>query len=328
MDDTRMSDSASALWYVAPHRAEIRPAAAPAPAAGELHVRALTSGISRGTESLIWSGRVPDSERERMRGPHQEGDFPFPVKYGYQMVGVVEDGPAELAGRTVFCLHPHQTRFTIPASEALPVPDTVPPARAVLAANMETALNACWDAAPRPGDRIAVVGGGVVGCLVAWLCGRMPGTAVTLIDIDPGRAAVATALGIACADPDHAPAGCDLVFHASASAAGLSTAIGCAGFEATVVELSWYGEAPVAVPLGGAFHSQRLTILGSQVGSVAPARRARWPYRRRLELALSMLADERLDALLSGETPFDELPSALPALLDRPGALCHRVTYP
>ena len=323
-----MSDSAAALWYVAPHRAEIRPAAAPSPGDGDCRVRAVTSGISRGTESLIWSGRVPEGERERMRGPHQEGDFPFPVKYGYQMVGVVEDGPAELVGRTVFCLHPHQTRFTVASVDALHVPDGVPPARAVLAANMETALNACWDAAPRPGDRIAVVGGGVVGCLVAWLCGRMPGTAVTLIDIDPGRAAIATALGIAGSDPEHAPEGCDLVFHTSASAAGLTTAIGCAGFEATVVELSWYGEGPVAVPLGGAFHSQRLTILGSQVGGVAPARRARWPYRRRLELALSLLADERLDVLLSGETPFDTLPTALPALLDRPGALCHRVTYP
>lgn len=323
-----MKDSASALWYVAPHRAEIRPAAAPAPGAGQMRVRAITSGISRGTESLIWSGRVPDSERVRMRGPHQEGEFPFPVKYGYQMVGVVEDGPEEWTGRTIFCLHPHQTRFTLPAGDAVAVPDHVTPPRAVLAANMETALNACWDGAPRPGDRIAVVGGGVVGCLVAWLCGRMPGTAVTMVDTDPGRALVAEALGVAFATPAEAPEDCDLVVHASASAAGLVTAIGCAGFEATVVELSWYGDAPVAVPLGGAFHSRRLTILGSQVGSVAQARRARWPHRRRLELALSLLADERLDTLLSGETPFNSLPAALPALLGRPGALCHRVTYP
>lgn len=323
-----MKEFASALWYTEPHRAEIRPAEAPMPSAGQVRVRALASGISRGTESLVSSGRVPPSEWARMRCPHQEGDFPFPVKYGYQMVGVVEDGPADRIGRTVFCLHPHQTRFTVAAEAVLPVPDDVPTARAVLAANMETAVNACWDAGPRPGDRIAVVGGGVVGCLVAWLCGRMPGASVTLVDVDERRAAIAATLGVAFAAPEHAPADCDLVFHASASAAGLGTAIACAGFEATVVELSWYGETPVTVPLGGAFHSRRLTILGSQVGSVSPARRARWTHRRRLELALSLLADDRLDALLSGETAFGSLPAELPALLARPGALCHRVTYP
>lgn len=328
MDDEFLASGARALWHTGPGRSEIRPAEAPRPADGEIRVRALHSGISRGTEALVFHGRVPESEAERMRCPFQEGGFPFPVKYGYAMVGVVEDGEDGRAGETVFCLHPHQTRFTLPGAAALPVPPGVPPGRAVLAANLETALNATWDAGPLPGDRIVVVGGGVVGALVAWLCGRLPGAAVTLVDRLDGRAALAERLGVGFARPEDAPGGADLVFHASASPAGLDTALSCAGFEATVVELSWYGTGTVAAPLGGAFHSQRLTLKGSQVGAIPAGRRGRWDFRRRLTLALSLLADDRLDALISGETTFSDVPAALPGLLGRPGALCHRITYP
>ena len=322
------NETASALWLVAPGRAELRPATARDPGPDELRIRALVGGISRGTESLVFHGRVPAGEWQRMRCPFQEGEFPFPVKYGYSLVGVVEDGPVERIGERVFCLHPHQSRFTLPASAALPVPDEVPSERAVLAAQIETALNATWDAAPRIGDRIAVVGGGAIGCLVAWLCGGLPGTSVTLADPDAGRRAAATALGVGFATPSHGPPSeCDLVFHASGQADGLDLALSLAGFEATVIELSWYGTTAVPVGLGGGFHSQRLTLRSSQVGAVAPARRARWTARRRLVLALSLAADPRLDLLVRGETPFDALPAALPAILGRPGALCHLVRY-
>jgi threonine dehydrogenase-like Zn-dependent dehydrogenase len=270
---------------------------------------------------------VPESEWGRMRCPFQGGDFPFPVKYGYAAVGVVEDGPPERLGQRVFCLHPHQTRFTLPEAAAIPVPDAVPTRRAVLAAQIETALNATWDGAPRIGDRIAVVGGGAIGCLTAWLCARLPGTEVTLIDVDPARALVAAALGVAFATPHEAPQDCDLVFHASGTGGGLALALSLAGFEAEIVELSWYGDATVTVPLGGTFHSQRLSLRASQVGSVAPARRGRWSHGRRLALALALAADPRLDVLVEASTPFDRLPEALPTILGRPGALFHRATY-
>ena len=290
-------------------------------------VRGLWGGISRGTEALVLRGGVPESERERMRCPHQEGAFPFPVKYGYAQVGVVEAGPAELVGRTVFCLHPHQDRFVVAAASLHPLPEDIPAGRGILAANMETALNAVWDAAPRAGDRITVVGAGVVGALVAYLCGSLPGAETTLVDIDPGRAALAAALGVGFAVPDAAPADCDVVFHASASAAGLATAIGCAGVEAMVVELSWYGNNAVAVPLGGAYHARRLRLVSSQVGSVAEARRARWSHGRRMAKALELLKDPRLDVLLTGETPFGALAAAYPRILAAPGTLCHRIRY-
>jgi threonine dehydrogenase-like Zn-dependent dehydrogenase len=320
---------ARALWNVAPGRAEIRQAAAADPGPGWARVRALVSAISRGTESLVFHGKVPESERQRMKAPFQEGEFTFPVKYGYAMVGAIEAGPAHRIGETVLCLYPHQSRFTVPDASLLPVPPAIPPERAVLAPQLETALNAIWDAAPGPGDRIAVIGAGVIGCLVAYLAAGLPATEVTLIDRDPARRAVAAALGLRFALPEEdLPEACDLLFHASGSPAGLDLALSLAGFEAEIIELSWYGEGAVPVSLGGAFHSQRLTIRASQVGHVAPARRARWDHNRRLALALSLAADARLDALIGEQIPFDSLPQRLPDLLARPGALCTLVRYP
>lgn len=321
--------SARAFWIVAPGRGEIRETVLPPPETGTVRVAALLSGISRGTESLVFLGKVPESQYQAMRCPFQDGAFPFPVKYGYASVGRVEAGPETLLGRRVFCLHPHQDRYDVPDDAVLPIPDAVPDARAALAANMETAVNALWDAAPRIGDRIAVVGAGVVGSLAAALAARLPGTRVTLVDTNPRRRALADAFGCAFAAPDNAPRDADLVIHASGSGAGLATALGLAGFEATVLELSWYGAAPVAAPLGEAFHSRRLTLRASQVGNVAPARRARWSRRQRLALALELLADPVYDHLLTGESDFADLPAALARLATAPGeTLCHVVRYP
>jgi len=322
------AEEASALWYIAPGQAEIRPEPAATPGPGEVLVRALYGALSRGTERLVFFGRVPPSEFDRMRAPLMGGAFPFPVKYGYINVGRVERGPRELVGRTVFALHPHQDLFTVPADLVVPVPEKVPATRAVLTANMETALNALWDAAPGPADRIAVVGAGVVGALVARLCARMPGTEVTLVDIEPARAELAHQLGLRFALPDAAPEECDLVFHASASAAGLATALRLAGMEATVVELSWYGEGDVPAPLGGAFHSRRLRLLSSQVSQIAPSHRLRWDFLRRRAAALALLDDPALDALLAPAIPFTELPARLPDIFaPSGGVLCQLIRY-
>lgn len=321
---------AQALWYTAPGRAEIRSEPlAPRLLPGEVRIEALYGAISRGTERLVFTGGVPASEYERMRAPFMAGDFPFPVKYGYATVGRVIAGPAALVGRIAFALYPHQTAFTLPADRIALLPDDVPAPRGVLAANMETALNAIWDAAPGPADRIAVVGGGVVGCLCAWLAAKLPGAQVTLIDVDKRRAGTATALGTAFALPDAAPEDCDLVIHASASPEGLATALRLAGNEATVLELSWYGTAAVAIPLGGAFHSRRLRLLSSQVGQVAASRRPRWSHGRRLAAALALLADPALEILIAPAVDFHDLPAALSRILTgSDGVLCQLIRYP
>lgn len=319
---------ARAFWTVAPGLGEIRSAILREPAPGEVQVKALRSGISRGTESLVFGGRVPPSQWQAMRCPFQEGDFPGPVKYGYASVGVIEAGPAHLLGRRIFSLHPHQDHYIVPVDAVTVVPDAVPDARAVLAANMETAVNGLWDASPRLGDRIAVVGAGVVGGLVATLAARVPGATVELIDTNPQRAALASQLGCRFALPDQATPDADLVIHASGHPDGLATALRIAGFEATVLEMSWYGDRPVSVPLGEAFHARRLNLRSSQVGAVATAQRARWTYQRRLALALKLLADPVFDYFLTGESRFQDLPHTLPRLVEAPGGeLCHVIHY-
>jgi threonine dehydrogenase-like Zn-dependent dehydrogenase len=323
-----MANDARAFWVTAPGRGEIRSEPLRQPGEGEVLVKALYSGVSRGTEALVFGGRVPPSEWDRMRAPFQDGNFPAPVKYGYSLVGKVERGPDAFAGRVVFVLHPHQTRFVVPAGDVHMLPDRVDPPRAVLAANLETALNGVWDGRPHLGDRIAVVGAGTVGCLAAWLVSRIPGCDVELIDINPSRGAVARALGVKFAAPADAVRDVDLVIHASGAAQGLELALEVAGVEAKIVELSWYGDATVPLSLGGAFHARRLTIVSSQVGRIASSQRTRWDHQRRMKLVLTLLRDPQLDVLISGESDFEELPDVMAKLAHGPGdTLCHRIRY-
>jgi threonine dehydrogenase-like Zn-dependent dehydrogenase len=319
---------AHAFWLRAPGCGEIRPVGLPEPGPDDVVVRTVRSGISRGTETLVFRGGVPPAQRARMRAPFQEGDFPGPVKYGYLNVGAVEQGPPELCGRTVFCLYPHQTAYVVPAGAVSVVPEDVPAARAVLAGTVETAVNALWDAAPLVGDRVAVVGAGMVGCCVARLLQRFPAVRVTLVDIDPGRANVADALGVDFALPDEAAGGCDLVVHTSATSAGLQRSLDLLAPEGTVIDLSWYGDTEVRLSLGGAFHVGRLGIRASQVGTVSPVRAARRTTADRLTLALDLLRDPAFDALLTGESHFDDLPEVMARLAAGTlPALCHTITY-
>ncbi|MFK8083305.1 MAG: zinc-binding alcohol dehydrogenase [Granulosicoccus sp.] len=323
-----LARSTTEFWINARESGELREAELPAPKAEELRIRTLFTGISRGTETLVFSGQVPESEHQRMRAPFQSGEFTFPVKYGYMNVGRVEQGPKHLQGQSVFCLFPHQTRYNVPVDAVTLLPPDVPPERAVLAANMETAINALWDARPCIGDKISVVGAGVLGSLVAYLASRITGCEVQLIDINARRASVADALGVEFSEPQNALGERDLVIHTSATQQGLNSALGLAGFEATVLELSWYGNRQIAVNLGGAFHSQRLQLNSSQVGHVAREQRSRWSYQRRLQFALCQLGNPALDVLISGESHFSDLPQTL-EWLSRPDntSLCHRITY-
>jgi threonine dehydrogenase-like Zn-dependent dehydrogenase len=319
---------AQAFWVRAPGVGEIQPLTLPQPSRDDVMVRTIRSGISRGSETLVFRGGVPPHQYATMRAPFQEGEFPAPVKYGYLNVGVVEQGPANLCGRTVFCLYPHQTAYVVPADAVTVVPEGVPPARAVLAGTIETAVNALWDAAPLLGDRVAVVGGGMVGCCVARLLSRFPAIQVTLVDVDAGRAAVAAALGVEFALPQDAVGGRDLVVHASATSAGLQRSLELLAPEGTVIDLSWYGDVEVRLSLGGAFHTRRLGIRASQVSTLSPARSGRRTTADRLALALQLLRDPAFDALVTGRSPFSELPEVMSRLAAGTlPALCHTIIY-
>ena len=320
---------ARAYWVQEPGKGQIVATQLVDPGPDEVMVKALFSGISRGSESLVFMGNVPPSEYQTMRAPFQEGNFPGPVKYGYSNVGRIEKGPSELLGQIVFCLYPHQDRYVVPIQSVLSVPPNVPQARAVLAANMETAINGLWDAPVMIGANIIVVGAGVIGCLVAFLAGQIPGTHVMLVDTNTGKAKIANALGIEFAEPGAAIGLGDLVIHATGSSEGLKTALGLAGAEATVLELSWFGNHDVSVPLGEAFHSKRLRLQSSQVGMVGVAQRTRWNSRRRLSLALDLLSDDVLDNLITGQSEFETLPATMQRLAaTAKGELCHRIVYP
>lgn len=320
---------ARAYWTLGDGRGELREESVPEPGADEVLVRAIASGISRGTESLVHRGAVPDAVADSMRAPFQVGDFPGPVKYGYLSVGVVEQGPDHLLGRTVFCLHPHQDRYVVPATAVSPVPEELPPTRAVLSGSAETAVNGVWEASPRLGDRIAVVGSGLIGLTTALLLDGFPLGRLQVVETDPERAVLARRLGLDAVTPEEAGDDCDVVIHTSASAGGLHTALRLAGDDADIVELSWYGDRAPEVPLGEAFHARRLSLRASQVGAISTARRARRDHAGRMTIAMAALAaDSRFDALLGEPTPFEDLPALMPHLAgSTTGPLCPLITY-
>lgn len=324
-----IGSEARSLWYVAPEIVEIRSEFLKPIADGEVIVRTLFGALSRGTESLVYRGEIPKTEYLRMAAPWMDGNFPYPVKYGYCNVGRIEDGPRDRVGQLVFALRPHQNLYVSDVEDVLPLPIGLPAERAVLSANMETALNAVWDASPGPGDKILIVGGGLVGCLIAYLCTGLKGADVTLMDINPERSVVASALGVQFVLEHSIPTECDVVFHCSASSAGLASAISAAGEEAQVLELSWYGNREINLSLGGAFHSRQIRLQSSQVGHISVTRRPRWTHKKRLEAAMNMLIDDRLDVLFTHGVDFEDLPQQLPNLLSSDSkALCCLIRYP
>lgn len=317
----------TALWHDAKYKLSLRTELLCPVTDSNLLLECLWSGVSKGTERLVFEGLIPKTEWERMRCPFQHGTFNYPVKYGYGFVGRIMDTDRSDCGKNVFCLHPHQTHAIVPQDAVHILPDDLPPRRAILAANMETALNVTWDAGISAGDRVLIVGAGVVGLLIATLAAATPGTEVTICDIDAGKHKVAASLGLTACAPDAAPGDCDVTINASASPQGLELALECAGFEARVVEASWFGDRDVSVPLGRAFHSKRLQIVSSQVGHVSPTKRARWTYARRMAKAISFLSNPALDNLITNEVDFLTAPDQLPPLFGNPAALGIALRY-
>ena len=326
------ADGAAAFWATGPGVGELRAEPLGVPADDEVLVRTRWTGVSRGTEALVLRGEVPESEHDRMRAPFQSGAFPFPVKYGYLNVGEVEQGPAPLIGKTVFTLFPHQSAFIAPVDAVTVVPDAVPARRAVLAGAVETAVNVLWDARPALGDRVTVIGAGMIGCSIARLASGIPGVEVTLVDVDPAKAPVAHLLGVGFTSPERAEADRDVVIEASGTAEGLRRALELAATDGAVIVASWFGSRQVTLDLGADFHSRRLTLVSSQVGAVAASQRGRRTMRERLELALRLLEDPAFDVLLNGSSPWTELPAVMASIADGSevgsiGGLCHTIEW-
>ena len=319
---------ATAFWVERPGVGALRHESLPQVGDGDVLVTTLYTGVSRGTETSVFGGHVPESERERMRAPFQQGDFPGPVKYGYLNVGLVERGPESLTGQVVFTLFPHQSAFVVPSDAVTPVPNGIPARRAVLAGAVETAINVLWDAAPVIGDRVSVIGAGMIGCCVARLLRGIPGVDVALIDVNPARRTVADQLGVGFAGIEDAPRDRDIVINTSGSDAGLQLALQTVVTEGVVIEASWYADRPATLMLGADFHSRRLTIRSSQVGAVAARRRGNRTTRERLALALELLRDPAFDALLTGESSWRDLPDVMASIADGSRTdLCHTINW-
>jgi threonine dehydrogenase-like Zn-dependent dehydrogenase len=313
---TSASATARALWIEAAGRAVLREETLPAPRDGWCRVEALYSAVSPGTERLVASGRVPAEVAEIMRCPYMEGAFPFPVKYGYSLVGRVTDGP--LAGKIVHLLHPHQERMQVRVSDLRVVPGDVPPERATLAANLETAVTALWDGRVTAGERVLVIGFGIVGSLVARLVSAIPGVELDVVERDPAKRALASTLGFTARETPRDDY--DVAFGASGSAAEVQLAIDAVGNEGRVIELSWLGLQSAAILLGGSFHSGRKQLIASQVSQIPPSLRGRWDYARRTQLVFSLLRDPVFDQHITRQVAFEELPDFIADLCATPSA--------
>ncbi|MGB3763440.1 MAG: zinc-binding alcohol dehydrogenase [Ornithinimicrobium sp.] len=324
---------ASSFWSSGAGSGEVRTHVVARPGPGEVLVRALHSGISRGSESLVYTGQVPPSVSTAMRAPFQEGDLPGPVKYGYLSVGEVIElgstGSHLRLGQRVFALFPHQDRYVIPVEAATIVPDDVPSRRAVLAGVVETAINVVWDATPRWGERIAVLGCGLVGASVCALLRDFPLARLVVVDPQPRSVALAARLGIESLTPEQVTAEFDTVVHCSGTQDGLALGLSLLAFEGQLVETSWFGQHSPVVPLGAEFHSRRLTIRASQVSTVAPSMRERRTRRDRMAAALAELRDPFYDSLLTGSTTLADLPETMAGIASghMPG-WCQVVDYP
>ena len=319
----------ASVWFPRAREVEIRDETVGRPGPGEVRIHAIASGLSHGTEMLVFRGEVPTDLALDL--PTLAGSYAFPIKFGYASVGrVVETGAGvtELApGDHVFVHHPHQQEYVVRAAAAVRLPKRLPPELGVFLANCETALNVVLDAHPYLGDEVAVFGQGVVGLLVTQLMERA-GAAVTAVEPIAVRRELALRGGAEDAvTPEAAAAriatrtngrGADVVIEASGNGGALQLAIDAAAFQASVVVCSWYGSKPVSLDLGSRFHRQRLRLVSSQVSRLDPALAPRWDRQRRLDTALALLEELVLGPLISHRIPFAKAAEAYELVDQRP----------
>ncbi len=338
-----------ALYFTAPRQITLRPEPCPAPGPGEVRVRTRLSAISPGTEMLIYRGQMPSGMAADETLAALRGDLTYPLKYGYAAVGEVVDlGPgvaSDWFGRLVFAFQPHQRCFVASVTALHPLPDDVPPERAVLLPNMETAVNLLMDGAPLIGERVVVLGQGVVGLLTTALLARFPLAALVTFDRYPLRRQMGLDLGATLSlDPLASDAveaarahlgaqgfydGADLTYEVSGNPQALDLALQLTGFAGRVILGSWYGTKRAALDLGGRFHRSRIRLISSQVSTLAPEHTARWDKARRLDVAWQMLRDLPPIAWITHRIPFDQAEQAYRLVDEHPEeALQVVLTYP
>lgn len=318
----------TALWHLSETHSEIRQIPSVLFLEGYCEIKALYSLISTGTERLVASGKVPEELHASMQVPYMEGSFSLPVKYGYSLVGEVVDGPENLKRKIVHLLHPHQDYCVVLAEDVFVIPREIPSQRAILASNLETALNALWDSGVSAGDKVMVAGFGIIGSLVVRLLTLMPAVQVMVIDTDPNRKKLAETMGFSTAHAEELDADFDLAFHCSGHETGLQTCIDKAGPEGKVIEMSWYGNKPVTLNLGGTFHSQRKSIISSQVSSLPASKQARWNFYRRKQVVFELLKNPAFDQHIAATIAFQELPALFEKIRKgQTDALSYGVSY-
>lgn len=291
-------------------------------------IKTLFTAISPGTEYLVYSGGVPKKLYVEMRCPYMGGDFSFPIKYGYSLVGQVLDGPTSLKGKLIHTLHPHQDYARISAEDVYVIPDGISPQRATLASNMETALNAIWDSGVNIGDKVLIVGFGIIGSLIARILSFIPQVEVDVLDVQPAKITLIEQLGFSIYKEEKEKK-YDLAFHTSGSGPGLQTSINNVGLEGKIIETSWYGDKEVNLCLGETFHSQRKLIISSQVSHLPACKSARWDYKRRKEVVFQLLLHPEFDAHITHTIAFHNLPKLFQSLKkNRCQELSYLVYYP
>jgi 2-desacetyl-2-hydroxyethyl bacteriochlorophyllide A dehydrogenase len=318
------------LYFTAPHTIDVREEPLPALAAGQVLAQTLCSAISPGTEMLVYRGQVPTEMAVDETIAALGGQFRFPLKYGYSAVGrVLELGPgvdSAWQGRTVFAFNPHESHVIADIAQLFPLPDDVDAETALFLPNMETAVNFLLDGAPLIGERVAVLGQGVVGLLTTALLARCPLANLTTFDHYPLRRETSLALGAHVSlSPESSPAlQADLTYELSGSPAALDAAIALTGFDGRIVVGSWYGQKRAALDLGGRFHRSRIRLISSQVSTLTPALSGRWDKARRLQVAWAMLRAVRPGRLITHRVPLAAAAEAY-TLIDQHPEACLQV---
>ncbi|HWN99800.1 MAG TPA: zinc-binding dehydrogenase [Blastocatellia bacterium] len=326
---------AVSVWFTSPRTVELRAASARPPSSGEVRIEALYSGISHGSEMMVYRGEVPPGLALDATLPTLQGSCTFPVKYGYASVGRVVDIGSDVSGLSegdlVFAFNPHETCYTVPATVVIRLPQKLDPPIGVFAANIETALNSLLDAAPRLGERVVVIGQGVVGLLITQLARRAGASLVITSDLYETRRRLSLSAGADLAvDPSTDSlservaamtrgTGADVVIEASGQPRALDDAIGIAALEGRVVVVSWYGTKRADLALGSDFHRKRLTLRSSQVSNIDPSLAPRWTVSRRRELAVGYLNELLLDDLISHVLTYDRAAEAYRLIDEQPG---------
>lgn len=294
--------SSRSLWHIDAGHSEIRSQNLD-PLPGQILLQSLYSLISLGTEKTIALGGVPGNVYDKMKVPYMEGSFSLPVKYGYSLVARSEEG------QCYHLMHPHQDLVSVNPESLTPVPPGIPPSRAVLVSNMETALTAYWDAGPLKDEKIMIAGFGLIGALTALLLRLKGFQDITVYEPDATRTGLARRLGFHTGDPGFDPGPFDLAFHSSGNASGLQHCLEVMGPEGRILELSWYGRQKITLGLGEHFHINRLRIIASQVSSIPRNLQGAWNFAKRKQEVLSLLADPCWDRLEIEEVPFETSPA-------------------